>query len=134
MGVRAFCSLFSVNEKENANLLDLEKTEFTTSYYPLEYYFDKISGDTKALFESIQAKALFEPIQAYVKKKRNGDSELSKEPDIFSFSRKKLMRHYYTGLLERTNGNQRQSADMAKMNYQTFRSACKRYGIKNVVR
>ena len=79
------------------------------------------------------AKALFESIQAYVKK-RNGDSELSKEPDIFSLSRKELMRHYYTGLLERTNGIQRQAADIAEMKYPTFRSACAKYGIKNVAK
>jgi DNA-binding NtrC family response regulator len=124
LGIQAFCSLFWVNEKENANLLDFSQTALDVPYIPLRRYFDMTSANI----------ALFNSIQAYIKKIRKDDLDLSQAPDIYGLSREELMSLYYTGLLERTGDNKAKAAKIAGMNYSTFRSDLVKHGIVNVAK
>ncbi|MDM8539576.1 sigma 54-interacting transcriptional regulator [Desulfococcaceae bacterium HSG9] len=133
-GIRALSTLFWSNVKENANLLDIQKTDFNIPFVPINRFF-KLSSRNIALFNSITA---------YIHKNKRNDSTLQadcapknrfdkakshEETELGNISHTKLMKLYLNSLLKRTGGNQAQAARIAGLKYTTFRQKLKKFKV-----
>jgi DNA-binding NtrC family response regulator len=134
-GLTHYCNLFRQHIHGDKNLLDLTKGYYDPILEEIHSYTFEKEKDKKKLkkhLELIMDLNKFALLKAGIDKKpepvkddNTGDETL----DILSMTQENLLKMYYKGLIDASDGNKAEAAKKAGLNYRTFLSSLRKYDI-----
>jgi len=136
-GLKLYCNAFRQDIFGNKDLLDLSHGIYDPPKWAIVRLADKKKKSKVAkkkdeellneLRKFTDLKACLEQNTSNILNNESVSDDASK--DIYSMQERDLMKHYYRGLIERSNGNKAEAARRAGLNYRTFMSCLSRYDI-----
>jgi len=131
-GLSTYCALFRQDIYGDNNLLDIFNNEFMDPDYCYPDELNKISFRKleRLIKDSLQLTYEIEEERSQKETVAPSKPQTKQNiPDLLSMTKDQLMKFYLVGVLDKTHGNKKGAAKIARVPYSTFVSMCKKYEI-----